>query len=54
MWHPYGGLTLIGQRLTKTVPRIPAAILNGTIIAGMVVLPHRCRAARARLFIEPL
>jgi hypothetical protein len=28
------------------VPRIPAAILDGTIVAGMVVLLHRCRTAR--------
>src|SRR6266852_5158005 len=36
----------IGQRLTATVPRILATILNGTIVAGMVVLLHRCRTAR--------
>jgi hypothetical protein len=36
----------IGQRLTATVPRILATILNGTIAAGMVVLFHRCRATR--------
>jgi hypothetical protein len=32
--------------LTATVPRILATILNGTIVAGMVVLLHRCRTAR--------
>jgi hypothetical protein len=32
--------------MTATVPRILATILNGTIVAGMVVLLHRCRTAR--------
>jgi hypothetical protein len=32
--------------LAETVPRILATILNGTIIAGMVVLLHRSRASR--------
>ncbi len=36
----------IGQRLTATVPRILATILNETIVAGIVVLLHRCRTAR--------
>jgi len=31
----------LGQRLTATVPRMLATILNGTIVAGMVVLLHR-------------
>jgi hypothetical protein len=30
----------IGQRLTATVPRILAALLEETIITGMVVLLH--------------
>src|SRR6266576_2351498 len=46
----------IGQRLTATVPRIAATILNGTIVAGMVVLLHRRRTARlvpaAQLYIS--
>jgi hypothetical protein len=37
----------ISQRLIATVPRIPAAGLNETIVAGMVVLLHRYRAARS-------
>src|SRR3954466_1932905 len=49
MWHPYGDL-----RLTATVPRVPARILNGTIVAGMVVLLHRCRTARVCPLIELL
>src|SRR6266576_949522 len=36
----------IGQRLTATVPRILATILNETIVAGIVVLLYRCRTAR--------
>jgi hypothetical protein len=28
------------------MPRIPATILNAMIVAGMVVLIHRCRIAR--------
>jgi hypothetical protein len=32
--------------LTATVPRKLAAILNAMIVAGMVVLIHRCRIAR--------
>jgi hypothetical protein len=35
----------IGRRLTATVPRMLATILNGTIVAGMVVLLHRYRTA---------
>jgi hypothetical protein len=37
----------IGKRLTATVPRVPARILNGMIVAGMVVLLHCRRAAAA-------
>src|SRR4051812_40602727 len=46
MWHPYDDLTRNGQRLTATVSRILATILNEKIVAGMVVLLHRCRTAR--------
>src|ERR1700722_3828866 len=46
MWHPYDDLREIGQRLTATVPRIRAAILDGMIVAGMVVLPRRRHTAR--------
>src|SRR6266446_4415174 len=46
MWHPYGDLTRNWSALDTTVPRILATILNGTIVAGMVVLLHRCRTAR--------
>ncbi len=46
MWHPYGDLTRNWSALDPTVPRILATILNGTIVAGMVVLLHRCRTAR--------
>jgi len=46
MWHPYGDLAQIDQRMTATVPRIIASRLNGTIAAGTVVLLHRCCAAR--------
>ena len=42
--------------MTATVPRILATILNGTIVAGMVVLLHRCRTAQlvpaAHLYIS--
>jgi hypothetical protein len=42
--------------LTATVPIILASILNETIVAGMVVLLHRCRTARlvpaAHLYIS--
>src|SRR6266478_6606636 len=38
MWHPYGDLTRNWSALDPTVPRILATILNGTIVAGMVVL----------------
>src|SRR6266446_3754235 len=46
MWHPYGDLTRNWSALDPTVPRILATILNETIVAGMVVLLHRCRTAR--------
>src|SRR5216683_984515 len=46
MCHLYDDLTRLGQRLNATVPRILATILDGTIVAGMVVLLHRCRTAR--------
>ena len=46
MWHPYFGLTPIGQRFTGNVPRMLATILNGTIVAGMVVLLQRRRTTR--------
>src|SRR5712692_3294122 len=46
MCHLYDDLTRLGQRLNATVPRILATILNGTIVAGIVVLLHRCRTAR--------
>src|SRR5216683_3276318 len=46
MCHLYDDLTRLGQRLTATVPRILATILNGTIVAGMVVLLHRRRTTR--------
>jgi hypothetical protein len=36
----------VGQCMTATVPRILATILNGTIIAGTVVLLPRFRTAR--------
>src|SRR5216684_1186231 len=46
MCHLYDDLTRLGQRLNATVPRILATILDGTIVAGMVVLLHRRRTAR--------
>jgi hypothetical protein len=53
---PVDDLTRLGQRLTATVPRRLATILNATIVAGMIVLLHRCRTARlfpaARLHIS--
>src|SRR3954454_4516398 len=46
MWPRDCELPQMSQRLTATVPRILATILNETIVAGMVVLLHRCRRAR--------
>jgi len=36
----------LGQRLTATVPRISASILNESVVARTAMLLHRGRTAR--------
>jgi hypothetical protein len=42
----------IGQRMTATVPRMLAVILDETSVAGMAVLLHRCRSEVSELQLD--